>query len=362
MSEMMAAVVLTGHGDLDKLAWHDDWPKPVAGPGEVVIKVGACGLNNTDVNTRTGWYSKGVTEGTTGSSLDGASDEDGTWGGAPITFPRVQGADVCGIVESVGADVEGGLVGKRVLVDPWHMDPAAPTDLTKARYYGSEMDGGFAEFAKARASNVYPVVSSLSDAELATFATSWVTAENMLFRAGVGAGDTVLITGASGGVGSALIQLTARRGATPIALAGAAKAEGVKAAGAAAVIDSRTTTLAADLKSATGIDKVSVVADVVGGAAFPELIERLERGGRYVCSGAIAGPMVALDLRTFYLNDLSFFGATIAGPDRFADLIGYLDAGELKPLLAAEYALKDFHAAQTAFMEKSHVGNIVVIP
>ena len=102
----MEAVVLTGHGGLDKLVHHDDWPVPEAGPGEVLIRVGACGMNNTDINTRTAWYSKGVSEGTTSAGgqegFDTAEGDDASWGGASITFPRIQGADVCGTAVAVG--------------------------------------------------------------------------------------------------------------------------------------------------------------------------------------------------------------------------------------------------------------------
>ena len=96
----MKAMVLTGHGDLDKLVWHEDWPVPEAGPGEVLVKVKACGLNNTDVNTRSGWYSKAVTEATTGDGYEEVHEEDPSWGGSAITFPRIQGADICGIIEA----------------------------------------------------------------------------------------------------------------------------------------------------------------------------------------------------------------------------------------------------------------------
>ncbi len=111
---------------------------------------------------------------------------------------------------------------------------------------------------------------------------------------------------------------------------------------------------------ATGSSKVSVVADVVGGSYWPHLIDSLARGGRYTCAGAIAGPMVELDLRTFYLNDLTFTGATIVPPGVFADLVGYIEHGEVRPMLAATYPLEKLRVAQQAFIDKKHTGNIVV--
>ena len=363
----MKAVQLTGHGGLDKLDYREDVPVPVPGPGEVLVAVGACGMNNTDINTRAGWYAKAVTEGTTaeggarGFASVTAGESDGGWG-ATIEFPRIQGADVCGTVEALGDGAPEALLGQRVLIDTWLRDWDDPLDMDKARYFGSEVDGGYAEYTVAPARNIHPIESALSDAELATFATSSITAENMLRRAEVGTGDVVLIPGASGGVGSALIQLARRRGAVPVALCADSKASAVKDIGAEAVLPRAPADLAAALKQAVGRETVDVVADVVGGPLWPQLIEALRRGGRYSCAGAIAGPIVEFDLRTFYLNDLVFTGATIVPPDLFAALVGYIERGEIKPLLAATYPLAQIQAAQEAFLAKRHVGNIVMLP
>lgn len=360
IADHMRAFVLTGHGDMDRLEYRTDWPVRRPGPGEVLIKVHACGLNNTDVNTRTGWYSKAVTEATTGSGFSDVGQEDPSWGGAPILFPRIQGADVAGTVVAVGDGADQSLAGKRVMVETWVRDPDDPLDMNKCRYLGSEMDGGFAEYLTIVERAVFPVECDLSDAELATFATSWVTAENMLNRARVNKGDTVLVPGASGGVGSALIQLANRRGATTIAMAGASKKGAVASLGPHAVLDRAPADLKSGLKGAIGSDSVTVVADVVGGSYFSTLVDALARGGRYTCSGAIAGPIVDLDLRTLYLNDLTFTGATVVPPGTFGDLVGYIARGEVRPVLAQTFPLERLHDAQRAFIEKKHVGNIVV--
>ncbi|MEX0351216.1 MAG: alcohol dehydrogenase family protein [Paracoccaceae bacterium] len=358
ISPTMKAMVLTGHGDMDKYEWHEDWPTPRAGRMEVVIKVGACGLNNTDVNTRTGWYSKAVDEATTGGAYSEVDDEDSTWGGAPLTFPRIQGADAVGTVVEIGADVDPGMIGKRVIVAGWLRDWDDPMNRDKAGYFGSECDGGFAEYTKADVRGIAPIVSDLSDAELATFSCSYVTAEGMLDRAGVGAGDTVLIPGASGGVGGALIQLSKLRGARVIAMASETKHEDVAQLGPDRILPRSPEDLRAALKG----EKITVVADVVGGAMWPKLIDMLARGGRYTCSGAIAGPMVAFDLRTFYLRDLTFTGSTVNTPENFFDVVKYIEDGKIRPALAATYPLSELREAQQAFIEKTHTGNIVVIP
>lgn len=354
----MRAMVTMGHGDLDQLVLHTDWPRPDPAPGEVLIRVGACGLNNTDVNTRTGWYSKAVTAATTGAAYDTVHDTDPTWGGAPISFPRIQGADVCGEIVATGTDVDPNRIGERVITDNWLRDPNDPNDKDKTGYFGSERDGGFAQYTTIPASNALAVNSPLSDAELATFSCSYSTAEGMLTRAMVTASDTVLVLGASGGVGGALVQLAKRRGARVIAMASEAKHSEVSAFEPDWILPRAPD----DLRAALSGEKITVVADVVGGPYWPHVIDILERGGRYTCSGAIAGPMVEFDLRTFYLRDLTFTGSTVIDPQVMPNLIRYIEAGEIKPALAATYPLDDLRAAQAAFIAKKHTGNIVVIP
>ncbi|MDA3859402.1 MAG: alcohol dehydrogenase family protein [Roseovarius sp.] len=352
----MKAMVTMGHGDLDQMVLHQDWPRPDPAPGEVLIRVRACGLNNTDVNTRSGWYSKAVTEATTGGAFATISENDPTWGGAPIRFPRIQGADVCGEIVGVGRGVDAARIGERVITDNWLRDPADPGNINKTGYFGSERDGGFAEYTTIPARNAIPIRSELTDAELATFSCSYSTAEGMLSRANVTSGDTVLVPGASGGVGGALVQLAKRRGARVIAMASEAKHDEVARLGPDLILPRAPT----DLRRCLGAETITVVADVVGGPYWPKLIDILERGGRYTCSGAIAGPMVELDLRTFYLRDLTFTGSTVIDPAVTQRLVRYIEAGDITANLAATYPLEELREAQAAFIAKTHSGNIVV--
>ncbi|MEM1074657.1 MAG: alcohol dehydrogenase family protein [Pseudomonadota bacterium] len=354
----MRAMVTMGHGDITQIVLHADWPRPDPAAGEVLIRVGACGLNNTDVNTRVGWYSKTVSGATSGDGYTVVGEDDPTWGGAPITFPRIQGADVCGEIVAVGDGIDESRLGERVITDNWLRDPADPENKNKTGYFGSERNGGFAEYTTIPARNAIAVTSDLSDAELATFSCSYSTAEGMLSRARVTEEDTVLVPGASGGVGGALVQLSKRRGARVIALASEAKHGDVATLGPDRILGRSP----ADLRAALGNETITVFADVVGGDYWPTLIEILERGGRYTCSGAIAGPMVDFDLRTFYLRDLTFTGSTVIDHDVMPNLVRYIEAGDIQPALAATYPLEDLRAAQTAFISKSHAGNIVVRP
>ena len=350
LPETMKAVVLTGHGGLDKLEWREDMPVPHPEAGEVLIRVGASAVNNTDVNTRTGWYFKAV-RGDTGSAATegyaGASDADGAWSGA-LSFPRIQGADCCGKIVAVGDGIDTARIGQRVLVRPMHRPTGAePNGLVT---FGSERDGGFAEYTTVDDEHAVRIDSPLTDIELASFPCAFSTAEGMIQRAGLGA-ERVLITGASGGVGSAAVQLAKRRGAHVTASTSPAKMDALKTLGADAVMDR---------SDAYAKDAFDVVLDLVGGPRWPELLDALVPRGRYVTSGAIAGPIVELDLRTLYLKDLTLIGSTRQDPRVFTDLVSYIEAGEIHPVVAETYGLRDLRAAQEAFLEKSHMGKIGV--
>ncbi|MEH6824618.1 MAG: alcohol dehydrogenase family protein [Motiliproteus sp.] len=355
----MAGVVLTGHGGLDKLEYREDLSVPRPGRGEVLIRVGAAAVNNTDINTRIAWYSKGVTGQTNAGAavgFDSACDDDASWSGVPLAFPRIQGNDCCGVIVAVGEGVDVGRIGERVIVRNLQQAPA-DTEAFSCITFGSECDGAFAQYTKSLASETYRIESDLSDSELASFPCAYSTAENMLERAGVKAAERVLITGASGGVGSAAVQLAKRRGAVVIAVCGSEKVSAVKALGADRVL-TRGTSLTADL----GCESVDVVIDLVAGSQWPELLELLRRGGRYAVAGAIAGPLVELDVRTLYLKDLSFFGCTYQPRFVFENLIGYIEQGELKPLVAKTYPLKQLVQAQQDFMAKGFIGKLVLVP
>jgi len=359
----MRAVVLTGHGGLDRLEYREDWPTPEPGPGDVVVRVGACGLNNTDINTRTAWYSKSVSEGITDEGgrggFESAGSATGSWGSAAISFPRIQGADVAGTIAAVGEGVDAARVGERVMIDPWLLGIGDWMDTNRSGYFGSECDGGYAEYTKVRSENAVAVESSLTDAELATFPCAYTTAENLVARTGLKPGETVAIAGASGGVGSAAVQLCRLRGAKVIAIAAPAKADLLMSLGAQSVIDRNAEDLESALRDAAG-GPVDVSLDVVGGPAFMHLVNALRQGGRYSSSGAIAGPLVEFDLRQLVYKDLQLTGATIVPPGTMSRVVNLIEQGRLRPLLAETFALGDLAKAQEAFTRKAHVGNIVV--
>jgi NADPH:quinone reductase-like Zn-dependent oxidoreductase len=354
LPKTMIAVLMTKLGGPEVLEYKDDVPVPTPNTKEVLIRVGAAGVNNTDINTRIGWYSKKATGATANAGV--TQDSEGTWRREGMSFPRIQGADVAGIVVAVGEGVDPSRIGECVMVDP--CPRPADGNMANLTYFGSECNGGFAQYCVAPARAVHKItIDNMTDAGLATFPCSYSTSENLLTRSRCKAKDIVLVTGASGGVGSAMVQLTKRRGATVIALCGAAKASKVKALGADRVLDRN-----ADIVMELGRESVTLVVNLVGGPSWSRLLDVLQRGGRCATSGAIAGPMVELDLRTLYLKDLTLLGYTGLDEGVFANLVGHINRGEVKPLVAATYPLKDISQAQADFLLKKHVGKLVLVP
>ena len=331
----MKAVVTTGNGGFDKLHYREV-PMPELGAGEVLIKVLAAGVNNTEINTRLGWYS------------------GGGWH-IPTPFPFIQGTDCCGIVAETFDSADAALVGKRVLVRPC-MRPDGFDSMLNL-WMGSDFDGAFAQYVKVPAREVFPVDSTWTNAELGSIPCSYGSAENMVHRSGVASGEHVLVAGASGGVGSAVVQLAKVRGATVTAIVGKSKMDEVLRIGADFVVDRDS-----DLESEIDEESIDVVIDNVGGPHFEGELKALKRGGRYASSGAIGGPMVNLDLRTMYLKDLTLIGCTAWDEPVFPQLMSYIDSNRIKPLVAKTFPLEDIAQAQKEFLEKKHVGKLVLIP
>ena len=341
--DVMSGVQLTGHGGPERLVWSDRIAVPKPGPGEVLVQVLAAGVNATDINTRVGWYAK--TPGEAGSPVAGG------WAGV-IAFPRIQGSDLCGRVVALGLGVEDLRLGARVICPTNQAEPTADNPIA-FRSIGSEFDGAFAEFCLVQARHLHDVSASvLSDIEIGAMPCAYGTAHNLLCRSGVRAGERVLITGASGGVGHAAVQLAVLRGARVTGQCSAAKADAVRRAGAA-VID----------RAAAPLPKAfDVVIDVVAGPGWGALLEALKPGGRYAASGAIAGPMVQGDLRTVYLNDLTLFGCTHQSREVFTGLVTIINTGAVRPIVSRVYPLRAIATAQADLAAGRYPGKLVLVP
>jgi len=363
----MTAVHLTGHGGLEKLVLRHDVAVPTPGERQVLVRVTAAGMNNTDINTRTGWYNAAVSSGTPAAGGQGGFGVSGQglggWAGG-LSFPRIQGADAVGYIAAVGEGVNSDRIGERVVCDPYIRDPNDMEGLESAGFLGSEYDGAFAQYTVVPSVNAVTVPRDLplSDAALATVPCSGGTAMNMLILASAKAGELALVSGASGGVGTFLVQLLAALGAEVIAIAGKSKMDAVTGLGAHHVIDREGGDLVARVLNVTGGRRLSLVADVVGGSQFSDLLKLLKRGGRYVTAGAIAGPKVELDLRTLYLKNLSLFGSAVYLRETFPRLIDLVKGGRITPFSTKTWPLSDIRAAQTEFLQKKHVGSLVLIP
>ena len=345
----MRAVLLTGHGGPEMLEYREDVPVPMPAPGEVLVRVAACGVNNTDIWVREGAY--------------GTDDDPGkvsSWRrGRSLEFPLIQGADIVGRIAAVGEGVDAEMVGKRVMVD-FGIYNDAGSSLANVDYIGHGRDGGFAEYCTVPAENAHHVRTRLSDAELATFCCACVTAERMLSRAQLTGGEIVLVTGASGGVGTGLIQLARARGAVPIAVASARWTDALLDLGAQTVIARESGDPDRAIRSALGARPIDVVADVVGGPMFRTLLNVLRPEGRYVIAGAIAGPVVELDLRTVYLKHIDLIGSTQGTREDFARVRDLVVSEKIKPLLAGTYPLEDIARAQADFVGKGFIGKLVI--
>ena len=349
--QVMSGMVLTGHGGYDKLDWREDLPVPVPGVGEVLIRIISSSVNNTDINTRIGWYSKSVRSATGSDDVSSAANViDSSWTGSPLELPRIQGADCYGEIVAVGRNVPASRMGETVLVRTMQISKdSAGQPVTWT--FGSECDGGFAQYTKIASANALRIQSNLPAEMLGVLPCAYSTAECMLQRARLGS-EHVLVTGASGGVGLALVQLARMRGARVTAMTSPENADNLRQAGADAIF------YRDDPLPAGHFD---VVADVVAGPRWPDMIASLKRAGRYVVSGAIAGPIVELDVRTLYLKDLSLLGSTFQPLNIMKDVISYVEQGLLRPNVAAVFRLQDLVKAQIAFQDKSHFGKIPIM-
>jgi len=267
----------------------------------------------------------------------------------------IQGTDCCGRVVGLAPGVDQGLMGRRVLVRPC-MRPLGFQSWVN-RWLGSDMNGAFAQFVSVPATEVFPVDSDWSDTELGVVPCAYGTAENMLQRVQVRAGEHVLVTGASGGVGVAAMQLAKCRGAVVSAITSPDKMAQLQALGADRVLQRRD-----DVKACLGKQAVDVVVDNVAGNAFAGLLPVLKSGGRYVSSGAVAGPIVSLDMRMLYLNNLTLYGCTAWDASVFPQLMRYIRQNAFHPVIAATFTLKHIEQAQRAFLKKQHIGKIALLP
>jgi len=361
----MKAMVLTGHGGVDKLVYRDDVTVPRPAPGQVLVRVTATAKNNTDRKAREGLYP-------TKDKDEVASFQMG--GSATLTFPRIQGADVAGRVAAVGDGVDPARIGERGLLD-FNLYPDDRRDINLTPdYYGHGADGGFAEYVAVPSDQFHTVDKpDLADAELAAMGMcSYQTAFHMLTAANVLAGERVLITGASGGVGTALIQLCRVMGAIPYALSTPDKADALRELGAEAVFDRSDMDGFTDrVRELTGGAPLDAVMDLVGGDMTDRFIDAMifdmkarNSYPRLSIAGASGGNLSEIMWTRIYLYQVRVFGVSHGTREEAEQLIGWIRSGELKPVLHAAFKLSDLHRAEDYFVSRGNnfLGKIVIVP
>ncbi len=334
----MRALVLEGHGGQDCLAFRSDWPEPEPGPGEVVIRVRACSLNYHDVFTRRGMP------------------------GIKVPLPVVPGLDLAGEVEVLGAGVEGWSLGDRVLIDPiW----------PERGLMGEMLDGGLAEKALCSAGQLVPIPEGVSFAQAAALPVAYGTAHRMMFENGhVKAGETVLILGASGGVGNACVLLAKAVGAHVIAAASSqAKIDRLLALGADEGLNYTETQFEREIWRRYGKPfrrsyegGVDVVVNFTGGDTWVPSMKALKRGGRMLTCGATASFDPKTDIRYIWTFELQILGSNSWTVDGLTGMMADIAAGHLAPPIDVELRLEDAAEGVRMLEDREVFGKIVVTP
>ena len=359
----MKAMVLTGHGGLDKLVYQDV-PVPEPNAGEVLVQVTATAKNNTDRKAREGLYPTKKGEMTSFRM-----------GGEPtFTFPRIQGADIVGRIVAVGEGVSEGRIGERGLLD-FNIYANDRTDINLTPdYYGHGADGGYAEYVALPSDQFHHIPNpELADAELAAMGMcSYQTAYHMLTAANVCAGERVLVTGASGGVGTALIQLCRIIGAIPYALSQKDKADALLALGAKAVLDRGDMDAFVDrVKALTGGKPLDAVMDLVGGEMTDRFIDAMifdmnarTTYPRLSIAGASGGNISEILWTRIYLYQVQIFGVSHGTREEAGQLMTWIREGQLKPVLHGAFKLSELHRAEKYFVDRgsNYLGKIVIVP
>lgn len=335
----MKAAVIKAHGGPENLTFVTDWARPVAGPGDVILRVKASSLNYHDVFTRRGM--PGIT----------------------LNLPVVPGLDLAGEVVELGEGVTDVQVGDRVLVDP--------LNRVEGGLMGETMDGGLQEFAKVRAHQLVPIPAGVSYEQAAALPVAYGTAYRMLFTNGqIKAGDKVLVLGASGGVGTGAVLLAKLAGAHVIACGSSeAKLAKLKEIGADEVIDYTKTDFAKEVFARFGKPHrrtteggVDVVVNFTGGDTWVKSLRALKRGGKLLTCGATAGFDPVEDLRFIWTFELKILGSNSWARDDLKALLGYIAEGRLKPVIDKVLPLEESAEALRLIEEREVIGKVILAP
>ncbi|MDQ0483724.1 zinc-binding dehydrogenase [Guptibacillus hwajinpoensis] len=343
----MKAVQVSGYGGLDQLEVVErEIPKPKA--NEVLIQVKACAINNTEIWMREGAYG---TEGKSG------------WRPEGVQFPRIPGSDITGQIIEIGTDVDAKRKGEDVVLFPFTSsgEPGSEHISEDMSFIGSEYDGGYAEYVVWPADLCLPMALPNYE-ESAVFSVSGMTAWHMVEQSAIKPGETVMVTGANGGVGSLNVQIAANVfGAKVTAIVGDLSLEGkMKELGATHVLSYKSDNLSEEITEANG-GPIDAVLDVVGDALFHTSLEVLRKGGRFCTSGSAGGQKTELDFRTMYLKHITLIGSVLGTRDEFERLMKAVTDGKVKPIIDRTFPLEEARDAQSYFKKSGKLGKIVLL-
>lgn len=326
----MRVACVVAHGGLDQLKLQD-WPEPVAGPGQALVRVKACGLNYLDIFVRRGMP------------------------GLPITLPRIPGGDIAGVVEAVGAGVDPGWIGKRVLVDP-HIDPHGAL--------GEHANGGLCEKIAVMGKRLIALPDHVSFEQAAALPIACGTARRMMITRGqVKAGELVLVLGASGGVGMACVQIARDLGATVIACASSAdKLARLKTLGAHHLIDYSQDDFAKAAWAISGKKGVDVCVNFTGGDTWVPSIRTLKQHGRLLTCGATAGFDPKEDIRYIWVREVDIRGSNGWTREDIEWLVTAVAQGRFDPCVDKVFPLDQAVEAMRTIEDRKVFGKVIVTP
>jgi len=345
MAKTMRAAVFSEFGGPDVVGVRR-MPVPEPGAGEVRVKVEAAAMNHLDL-----WVRRGL----------------------PIEtpMPHIGGSDLAGTVDALGPGAEAVPVGARVVVDPslryhWYegQDRGPSFEETPFQLIGEHTQGGFAEYAVVPADNLLEIPEGFPVTEAAAASLVFVTAWRALItRARIGTGDHVLITGASGGVGTAAIQIAARAGAKVYAVtSGADKVRMCRELGATVVYDRNEVAFSREVWRDTNKRGVDVVFDTVGESVWIDCLRALAAGGRLVTSGATTGSRGVTEIRLVFWKQLSILGSTMGSPAEFRRVMRLIFDGSLRAVIHEVMPLDEARRAHELLESGGVFGKVVLVP
>jgi NADPH:quinone reductase-like Zn-dependent oxidoreductase len=342
----MKAVLIRRHGGYEALEIAEI-PPPIAGPGEVLVRVRAAGMNHLDT-----WVRRGMP-------------------GVVVPLPMIPGSDAAGEIVALGPGVQGVAVGDRVFVSPGFSCGRCVACLSGEEplckdygILGEHRNGTQAELIALPAASVLPLHEGLSFEEGAAFPLVFLTAWHMLVtRARVRVGEDVLVHAAGSGVGTAAVQIAKLHGARVLATVGSDdKAAKVRALGADEAINYRTSDFQEETRRLTGRRGVDVVAESVGQETWAGSLRSLARGGRLVTCGSTSGYEAKTDLRHVFFKGLSILGSTMGSRGELLRLARFIGERRLRPVIDRVLPLERVAEGHRAMAERSLFGKIVLVP